>query len=106
MIYGGTDVIDYLPASAWNCLRAFVAEANPPGLRPRDWRLFYDFVKSCHLHQALLSRESLFGFLNANGFADDLADELGSVYLHGRALLAVEAGVQGEISDVQEPNPI
>lgn len=106
MIYGGADVIDYLPASAWRFLRAFVAEANPPGLRPRDWRLFYDFVKSCHLHQALLSRESLTGFLSANGFADDLADELGSVYLHGRALLAVVAGAEAEVSDVHEPNPI
>lgn len=88
MNYGGTDVIDYLPANAWKHLQAFTTQATPPTLRPRDWQVFYDFVKSCHVHQALLSKESLFGFLHDNGFNDEVAAELGTVYLHGRALLA------------------
>jgi hypothetical protein len=82
------DVVDYLPTSAWNRLRAFAASAGRAELTPSDWRRFYDFVRSCHLQRALLSRESLVGFLSVNGFAAPLAQQLGSVYLHGRALLA------------------
>ncbi len=88
MHLGETEVIDHLPAQAWKSLEAFTARASASSLGPRDWRLFYDFVRSCHTHQAPLSKELLAGFLTNNGFADHVASELGSVYLHGRALLA------------------
>ncbi len=94
MRYAETEVLDYLPPTAWKTLETFTASARISRLRPRDWRLFYDFVRTCHANQALLSKESLFGFLTNNGFADDVASELGSVYLHGRALLA-EGGMSG-----------
>lgn len=91
MNYGGSDVIDYLSPNAWKSLQAFITQATPSALRRRDWLVFYDFVRSCHTHQVLLSKESLLRFLRDNGFPDTLANELGNVYLHGRGLLAAGA---------------
>jgi hypothetical protein len=91
MNYGESDVIDYLPPNAWRHLRAFITQATPSALRRQDWLAFYQFVRSCHSHQALLSREALLGFLRDNGFPDDSASELGAIYLHGRGLLAADA---------------
>lgn len=87
---GESDGIDYLPPRPWRQLRAFITQAAPPALRRQDWLAFYQFVRSCHAHQALLSRESLLGFLRDNGFSDESATELGAVYLHGRGLLAAD----------------
>lgn len=87
--------IDYLPPLAWRQLRAFITQAQPPALRRQDWLAFYQFVKSCHAHRALLSRESLLGFLRDNGFSDESALELGTIYFHGRGLLAADILVDG-----------
>ncbi len=77
-----------LPPNAWEQLHAFVMGARREALKEHDWHLYYDFVKSCHIHQGNLPIEDLVRFLGEQGFAAETTIELGLVYVHGRALLA------------------
>jgi hypothetical protein len=84
--------IDRLPATAWRQLRAFVAGARREALRVEDWHAYYDFVKTCHLHDADLSVEALVAHLQEHGFPQAATIELGLVYAHGRAMLGSRGG--------------
>ncbi len=80
--------IDRLPPIAWQHLNAFVTGADREALEQGDWLVFYEFVKSCHIHEAKFAVEALVEFLGEQGFRREATIELGLVYAHGRALLA------------------
>ena len=90
----GENPIDRLPVRPLRQLRAFVQGADRDALRAVDWHLFYDFIKSCHIHEVDLPGDSLVHFLRAGGFPERATAELGLVYAHARAMLVSRGPAQ------------
>ena len=65
----------------------FINAANEQILHPLDWRRFYHFIHAAHQGRTKLSADELKKLLLEAGFSDENADELASIYHHGRGLL-------------------
>jgi hypothetical protein len=68
---------------------SFVQCANTQMLHPNDWDRFYRFVKACHKHHVSLNATDLARLFTREGFDEDYACRIASVYDHGRRLLRV-----------------
>jgi hypothetical protein len=65
----------------------FVRQANKGALHPLDWQLFYSFIAVSHRLRSKLTASDIKYLLVREGFDEDYAREIASVYSHGRGLL-------------------
>ena len=70
-----------LPPWAGTLFRHFITHANIPNLHPHDWRQFYAFVRASP--RALTADDVAF-LLVKEGFPEESAVEIGSIYSHLR----------------------
>lgn len=66
----------------------FVSNANKQIPHPLDMKLFYWFIHATHQGRTKLSPSELKELLSSDGFTEELASDLASIYDHGRNLLA------------------
>ena len=88
-IQSKTAVEPRLPPSVSPLFETFVQCANTQMLHPNDWDRFYQFVKACHKRNVRLNETDLARLLNREGFDEDYARRIASVYDHGRGILRV-----------------
>ena len=66
----------------------FITFANKEGLTLSDWKSFYSFIRIAHSSRIKLNEEGLYRLLIKHGFEKECAQEIASIYYHGRALLS------------------
>ena len=74
-------------------LDQFMNAANKQNLHPLDWERYYMFIKAAHAGHANIMGGDLIKTLVLNGFLEDDAEYLTSIYSHGRKLLALRKSV-------------
>lgn len=78
-----------LPLLARTLFLSFVDLANTSLLHPLDMRRFYRFIRFCHARKVNLGEHELRAHLLQAKFSEEDADNLSSIYYHGRNLLSV-----------------
>ena len=76
-----------LPKMTKYFFNQFVNNANKQLLHPLDWKRFYIFIQATHEGNTKLLPGELERLLIHNGFPEDNASSLSSIYYHGRRLL-------------------
>ena len=71
-------------ASSYHC---FVTNANKNVLHPLDTDRFYAFIRDCHGRKVKLTERHVTRLLLREGFDSEMAEDLGSLYRHGRRIL-------------------
>ena len=70
----------------------FISQANKSSLHPLDWNRFYSFICASYRFRSKLPGFEIKELLLKEGFPQDVASDLSSVYDHGRAIIRKAKG--------------
>ena len=70
----------------------FVSHANKLSLHPYDWDRLYSFISDSHRLRSTALGFDIKELLSAEGFPEETASDLSSVYDHGRAIISKSKG--------------
>ena len=77
-----------LPPGAEKLWRRFVFSSRRSRWFKPDWNVFYEFVRHCHDRRVKLSPADVMYLAEDEGVVHEGAEELATIYLHCRSVLA------------------